>query len=204
MDPAEAVTTREFRITGRAINGRPMDMGRIDEVVTVDEVEIWEVTNADPQPHNFHAHDVQWQVLDINGSPPPPELAGWKDTVYVPPRETVRLIMKFTDYTDPTWPYMFHCHLLWHEDIGLMGQFVVVQPGEQAIPPRVTDTNALGQNPGKVSAAALSRAARGQRLPLTPGPRCARTAPSIPPSRDRHGQSRRAHRNARCRARYAT
>ena len=157
MDPAEAVTTRQFRISGRAINGRPMDMGRIDEVVTVDQVEIWEVMNADPQPHNFHAHDVQWQVLDVGGSPPPPELAGWKDTVYVPPRETVRLIMRFTDYTDPTWPYMFHCHLLWHEDIGIMGQFVVVQPGEQAVPPRATDTNAMGQNQDAVSAEVLSR-----------------------------------------------
>jgi FtsP/CotA-like multicopper oxidase with cupredoxin domain len=135
LDPAEAAVTRTFRISGRAINGRPMDLGRIDEVVTVDQVEIWSVMNADPQPHNFHAHNVQWQVLDIDGSPPPPELAGWKDTVYVAPRSTVRLIMRFTGPTDPTMPYMFHCHLLLHEDIGIMGQFVVVRPGEQPVPP---------------------------------------------------------------------
>lgn len=131
MSPDSAQVTRTFRIQGRAINGRPMMMGRIDEVVTVDQTEIWEVTNADPQPHNFHAHNVQWQILDIGGKPPPAQFAGWKDTVYVPSRETVRLIMRFTDYTDPTWPYMYHCHLLLHEDSGIMGQFVVVKPGEQ-------------------------------------------------------------------------
>lgn len=152
-----ATVTRPFRISGRAINGRPMQMGRIDEVVEVGAVEIWELTNADPQPHNFHVHDVQFQVLDIDGQPPPPELAGRKDTVYVPPRSTVRIKLQFTDYTDPTWPYMFHCHLLWHEDIGIMGQFVVINPGEQVVPPTVSNTNALGQNRGLASAATLSR-----------------------------------------------
>lgn len=43
-----------------------------------------------------------------------------------------RLIMRFTEYTDPSVPYMYHCHLLWHEDEGMMGQFVVVEPGEEA------------------------------------------------------------------------
>ena len=147
LDPAEAATTRTFRLQSRAINGRPMMMARIDEVVTVDQVEIWSVTNADPQPHNFHAHDIQWQVLDIDGSPPPPELAGQKDTVYIAPRTTVRLIMRFTQYTDPNWPYMFHCHLLLHEDTGIMGQFVVVKPGEQASS-MVTGTNMMGQGGG--------------------------------------------------------
>jgi FtsP/CotA-like multicopper oxidase with cupredoxin domain len=131
LDPADAAVTRAFRITGRAINGRPMDMGRIDEVVTVDATEIWSVTNADPQPHNFHVHNVQFQVLDIDGREPPPDLAGWKDTVYVAPRSTVRLIMRFEDYTDAQWPYMYHCHLLWHEDIGIMGQFLVLAPEQE-------------------------------------------------------------------------
>jgi FtsP/CotA-like multicopper oxidase with cupredoxin domain len=44
----------------------------------------------------------------------------------VRPGETVNLIMRFTDYTDPNAPYMYHCHLLNHEDNGMMGEFVVV------------------------------------------------------------------------------
>jgi FtsP/CotA-like multicopper oxidase with cupredoxin domain len=43
----------------------------------------------------------------------------------------MRLIMRFTDYADPVWPYMFHCHVLRHEDSGMMGQFLVVEPGTQ-------------------------------------------------------------------------
>ena len=134
VDPGDA-GTRRFGITDRAINGRPMDMGRIDEVVPLGKAEVWAVTNQNPQPHNFHVHDGSFRVLTIDGQPPPPELAGLKDTVYVAPRSTVRLLVRFTDYSDPTWPYMYHCHLLLHEDMGVMGQFVVVRPGDEVVPP---------------------------------------------------------------------
>ena len=57
-DEAAARTTRQFAIMG-AINGRPMDMGRIDEVVPVGQSEVtWSITNRDPQPHNFHARRI--------------------------------------------------------------------------------------------------------------------------------------------------
>lgn len=146
---ASAVTvTRRFGITDTAINGRPMDMGRIDETVPVGTPEIWEVTNQNPQPHNFHVHDGSFRVLTIDGHPPPPEEAGYKDTVYVAPRSTVRLLVRFTDYTDPTWPYMYHCHLLLHEDMGVMGQFVVVAPGETVQPPPVPTSAHTGHDDG--------------------------------------------------------
>jgi FtsP/CotA-like multicopper oxidase with cupredoxin domain len=127
--------TRTFTINAQIINRRPVDMGRIDEVVPLGATEVWVLRNRDPQPHNFHIHTVQFQVLDVDGAPPPPELSGWKDTVYLPPGSEVRIIASFTDYADPTWPYMYHCHLLWHEDSGLMGQFVVVAPGQTPTPP---------------------------------------------------------------------
>ena len=132
---SSADTTRQFTINAQIINRRPVDMGRLDVVVPLGATEIWVLRNRDPQPHNFHVHTVQFQVLDIDGAPPPPELAGWKDTVYLAPGSEVRIIATFTDYADPTWPYMYHCHLLWHEDSGLMGQFVVVRPGEAPVPP---------------------------------------------------------------------
>jgi FtsP/CotA-like multicopper oxidase with cupredoxin domain len=130
-DQAEAVRTRRLELNGSSrINGQPMDMGRIDQAVTVDTTELWEVTNSSGNPHNFHVHDVQFRLVDYAGRPPPPTLAGWKDTVFLPPGTTVRILVRFTDYTDPALPYMFHCHLLRHEDSGMMGQFVVVQPGQ--------------------------------------------------------------------------
>jgi FtsP/CotA-like multicopper oxidase with cupredoxin domain len=128
----DAARTRSFELRGRSINGRKMDMSRIDEVVTLGDTEVWEVRNAGGTPHNFHVHDVQFRVLTVDGDAPPPALRGPKDTVYVPPGSTVRLLMRFTDYADPDWAYMFHCHLLQHEDGGMMGQFVVVRPGQAA------------------------------------------------------------------------
>lgn len=126
LDPGNVAETRAFELGDNRINGLRMDMDRIDAAIQVDTTEIWEVVNTHTQPHNFHVHDVQFQILDIDGSAPPPALAGWKDTVYTPPDVRFRLIMRFSRYTDPEVPYMYHCHLLWHEDQGMMGQFVVV------------------------------------------------------------------------------
>ena len=75
------------------------------------------------------------RVLDVGGGPPAPDLGGWQDTVYVQPGRVTRLLVRFEaseGTTDPTTPYMFHCHLLTHEDQGMMGQLVVVAPGERA------------------------------------------------------------------------
>jgi FtsP/CotA-like multicopper oxidase with cupredoxin domain len=132
LHEGDAAVTRTFELDDRQINGRRMDMGRIDEVVAEGDTEIWEVRSTVPMPHSFHVHDVQFQVLSIGGDAPPPELAGRKDTVYLEPNRTYRLLMRFDDYTDPDVPYMFHCHMLLHEDEGMMGQFVVVGPGQEA------------------------------------------------------------------------
>jgi len=93
--------------------------------------EIWEITADDGAPHNFHVHDAQFQVLTIGGAPPPESLRGWKDTVHTPPNTPVRLALRFHDHTDWRTPYMYHCHLLQHEDQGLMGQFVILEPGDR-------------------------------------------------------------------------
>jgi blue copper oxidase len=123
---------RTFELGSRTINGQKMDMDRINETVTVDTTQIWEVSNASDDYHNFHIHDAQFQVVEVDGHAPPVELSGWKDTLFIPPAGTVHLAIRFTDYTDPDVPYMYHCHLLHHEDRGMMGQFVVVEPGDAA------------------------------------------------------------------------
>ncbi|GHH65284.1 multicopper oxidase family protein [Promicromonospora soli] len=132
LDEADASVTRTFELDDSRINRQRMDMGRIDEVATVGSTEVWEVRNTVPIPHSFHVHDVQFRVLSIDGEAPPPELAGRKDTIYVEPGKDYRFLMRFDDYADPDMPYMFHCHMLMHEDDGMMGQFVVVEPGQDA------------------------------------------------------------------------
>lgn len=108
------------------INGAMFDMSVINYTIPLDNVEIWSLTNQTPIAHPFHIHDVQFQILDINGAPPPAELQGWNDVVLVPGgMGNVRFIAKFSDHADDMYPYMYHCHMLTHEDGGMMGQFLV-------------------------------------------------------------------------------
>lgn len=125
LDPADAVATRTFRLSATQINGQDMATDRIDATVAAGSTEIWEII-GEAGEHNFHIHGVQFQVLDIDGAPPPPHLRGWKDTVDIATGSTVRLIVPFGSDADPDVPYMYHCHKLRHEDLGMMGQFVVV------------------------------------------------------------------------------
>ncbi|MFM8949955.1 MAG: multicopper oxidase domain-containing protein [Bacteroidota bacterium] len=109
------------------INMMPFDMMMINDTVILGDTEIWQLTNQTRISHPFHIHDVSFQILDINGAPPAPENAGWKDVVLVPPMGgVVRFITKFEDFADPVFPYMYHCHMLTHEDGGMMGQFLVI------------------------------------------------------------------------------
>lgn len=107
------------------INGMSFDMMMINDTVPFNNVEIWNLTNNTAIAHPFHIHDVQFYILDINGSAPPANMAGKKDVVVVPAQQTVKFIAKFDDFADHMTPYMYHCHMLVHEDEGMMGQFLV-------------------------------------------------------------------------------
>ncbi|MEK5641556.1 copper oxidase [Paenibacillus rhizosphaerae] len=132
IDVPENVKVRKFELTTKsAINGKEMDMNRIDEVIPAGAREIWEITNKG-WDHNFHIHDAAFTVMDKNGELPPLYERGRKDTVFIPNGTTVRLAVDFGSYPDPDTPYMYHCHLLYHEDSGMMGQFVIVEPGTES------------------------------------------------------------------------
>ena len=89
--------------------------------------------------HPFHIHDVQFYILDINGTVPPANMQGRKDVVLVSPMGgTVRFITKFEDFANQEVPYMYHCHMLSHEDDGMMGQFIVFD--------NATAVNEYGEN----------------------------------------------------------
>ncbi|HRI26432.1 MAG TPA: multicopper oxidase domain-containing protein [Chitinophagales bacterium] len=111
------------------INMMPFDMMMINYYVPYNNIEIWELRNQSPISHPFHIHNTSFYVLDINGAPPPANLAGRKDVILVPAgNTTVRFIAKFETFFNDTLPYMYHCHMLTHEDEGMMGQFVVTTP----------------------------------------------------------------------------
>ncbi|MCV2403973.1 multicopper oxidase domain-containing protein [Marinomonas sp. C2222] len=121
------MSSPELRGRGVPINGSLMKMDYANEVVKLGDIEIWEVTNLTGQSHPFHIHDVQFLLLDRDGKAAELGESGWKDTVLVDVGETVRVIMKFTDYASDSVPYMYHCHIMEHEDLGMMGQFLVIE-----------------------------------------------------------------------------
>ncbi|ALC05379.1 multicopper oxidase [Corynebacterium deserti GIMN1.010] len=124
---------RTFVLNTFSINDKEMDMQRVDVLIDHDQPEVWIVTNDNSDwPHNFHIHDARFKVLSVDGTDVELFNEGWKDTVGLPPGATARLAVQFGYYPDPTWPYMFHCHMLYHEDQGMMGQFVIVEPGHRA------------------------------------------------------------------------
>ncbi len=111
------------------INNAHFDMDVINEYVPFGTTEIWELRNETPISHPFHIHNVQFRVLDINGAPPPASHAGRKDVILVPAgMGVVRFLATFETHYDDTIPYMYHCHMLTHEDHGMMGQFIVQSP----------------------------------------------------------------------------
>lgn len=98
------------------INGEAFDGTQADTVVKLGSVEDWEIINTGMMDHPFHLHTNPFQVLDRNGQPSP--YRAWKDTVLVPVGESVRLRVRFADFAGKT---VYHCHILDHEDLGMMG-----------------------------------------------------------------------------------
>jgi FtsP/CotA-like multicopper oxidase with cupredoxin domain len=129
---------RTFRLSIRhmtwTINGRTFQMEKVadDEVVKLNTLEVWEFINEGgpmgmmgmmQMPHPMHLHGLQFQVLERenvthNGYVD----EGWKDTVLLMPGERVRLLVKFEDFTGL---YLYHCHNLEHEDMGMMRNYLV-------------------------------------------------------------------------------
>lgn len=108
------------------INGASFDHGRVDFSVPLGAVETWIFENRTEMLHPMHIHGVQFRILSRNGTPPAPQEAGLKDVVLTRPGERVELRLAYASYADPATPYMMHCHILEHEDAGMMQQFTVV------------------------------------------------------------------------------
>ena len=123
----EPQTLRKFALNhGRGmvflINGQAFDHSRVDTQVTLDTVEDWEIINTGMMPHPFHVHVNKFQVISRHDQPLP--YAAWKDVISVNPGEKVRIRMAFQDYAGKT---VYHCHILDHEDRGMMGILEIKQ-----------------------------------------------------------------------------
>lgn len=105
-----------------AINGRSFDMQRTNFTISQGTLERW-VVSGTMMMHPFHVHGVKFQVLSENDAAPRVQNRGWKDTVVI--NGQAEILMAFDQQAGAELPFMFHCHILEHEDGGMMGQFAV-------------------------------------------------------------------------------
>jgi FtsP/CotA-like multicopper oxidase with cupredoxin domain len=117
-----------------SINGRTFQMEQVadDEVVRIGTREIWEFENAGggmgmmrrmDMPHPMHLHGNPFRVVQRSGVAHTGYVdEGWKDTVLVMPGERVQILTRFSDYRGL---FLYHCHNLEHEDMGMMRNYYI-------------------------------------------------------------------------------
>ncbi|MEK5069722.1 multicopper oxidase family protein [Sporosarcina sp. FSL K6-1508] len=107
------------------INGKKFDPERIDFTQQQGVTEVWEIYNKPDEMggmnHPFHIHGTQFKIISRDGKEPPENERGWKDSISIQPDERVKIAIQFKH----KGVYMFHCHILEHEDNGMMGQVKV-------------------------------------------------------------------------------
>lgn len=137
---AEIAQTREFILTmdhsgghgdhaghaamDMAINGAAMDMNVINERVQLGVWERWRI-RSDDGAHPFHVHGCSFLIYEMEGAAPSEDQQGWKDVVILDDDAWSEIVVRFDHLATEQFPYMYHCHILEHEDRGMMGQFTV-------------------------------------------------------------------------------
>jgi FtsP/CotA-like multicopper oxidase with cupredoxin domain len=108
------------------LNGKLFDPNRIDITMALNSVEQWTIKSPDTATsdewHNFHIHTNPFQVIAIDGRPL--NYVDWQDTVNIPAGGSVTVLMHPIDFTGKS---VFHCHVSFHEDNGMMGVFQIVK-----------------------------------------------------------------------------
>ena len=107
------------------INGQPMKMDRIDQRARLGETELWKIA-AEEEIHPFHVHGCSFRILRQESHDTVSYAQGWKDMVHVQ-NGKAEILVRFDHEAPDHAPYMYHCHILEHEDCGMMGQFTVSQ-----------------------------------------------------------------------------
>lgn len=104
------------------INGRSFDMDRVDTEMRLGETELWQI-ESNEMAHPFHVHGTSFQVVSMNGKKVPYNTMGLKDVLLVDGR--AEILLRVDHIAKRDIPFMYHCHILEHEDAGMMGQFSV-------------------------------------------------------------------------------
>lgn len=111
------------------INGRRFDASRVDTTVKLGDVEEWTLFNPSQELHQFHIHQLDFQVVKVNGKPA--DFIGYRDNVFIPATGSITLRIPFTDPVI-LGKFVYHCHIMEHEDGGMMQVIQVVKPEDYA------------------------------------------------------------------------
>jgi FtsP/CotA-like multicopper oxidase with cupredoxin domain len=127
LEPSKAVVTRRIVMKetmmpmGFFLNGKSFDHKRVDFSGKRGTLEVWELENQGDMDHPFHLHSFPFQVLERNGIPEP--YRAWKDTVNLRKNDRLKIAVPLRDFTGLT---VYHCHIVEHEDRGMMGTLEVL------------------------------------------------------------------------------
>jgi blue copper oxidase len=114
------------QLSSNGVNGKPFSFERIDFSAARNKDLHWRISEgSDLMLHPVHIHGCQFRIISQDGKPPEPERAGWKDTAPISKGGVSEILVRFPHAANHDDPYMAHCHILEHEDSGMMTQFVV-------------------------------------------------------------------------------
>ena len=114
------------QLTANGVNGRSFSFTEKGISAPIQTDMVWAISEeTDKMLHPVHIHGCQFRVIKLDGAEPPAHLAGWKDTVPIENAGHAEIYIRFPLAAPADAPYMAHCHILEHEDSGMMTEIVV-------------------------------------------------------------------------------
>jgi blue copper oxidase len=115
------------QLSWNGVNGKPFSLDRVDFSAARNQELRWRISEGtDRMLHPVHIHGCQFRIISDNGRPTAPERSGWKDTAPITAGGFSEILLRFPHEATRAGPYMAHCHILEHEDSGMMAQFTVL------------------------------------------------------------------------------
>ena len=122
----EPVLSQSDQLSANGVNGKSFSIDRIDFAAVRNQDLRWRISEgSDRMLHPVHVHGCQFRILSRDGKPPEDHCAGWKDVAPISAGGVTEILLRFPYAAGPDNPYMAHCHILEHEDAGMMAQFTV-------------------------------------------------------------------------------
>jgi blue copper oxidase len=118
--------TEAEQLAANGVNGKPFALGEQSFAVRRGQSLRWRISEGDDaMPHPVHVHGCQFRIVSQSGQKPEAYRSGWKDIAPISGGGFSEILVSFPYLAGPDAPYMAHCHILEHEDSGMMAQFTV-------------------------------------------------------------------------------